>query len=1132
MSMKKVAGITALFTAMAFVNSANDLTIIGDNNVCYAKVVRRVTRNVVIQKKSQPADNAQSTPKFGTSYTETEPSHREIGDTPDSDFEVWKEKQENTKLKENKDLKIDVVPVDGIDYRLGETTVQIEQYMKANPRSGFSVVTALNNYGKYNEYLNNSYKTYVFKTKNFNAPIVEPITVDGNLIIEESMYIALQSENYELTVNGNLIICGNGSIKCCMEKANATGLNTVRVEGNIIFDGNTHKMSFTEQSYGFTMPANYARSTQKLNFSSSGTWYAVNGKSDDYYNLKQVSKTQTKYLTDVPKPEVPSVFDKKGNGDVNGDGVVNDADVELLRKYLTDIVGDSAINKKNADLNGDGKVTLTDLSQLKTMVEESKIKSPLIELTDAEINTKYSQYKKYLTQAKTYYVQGTDWTSLIDSNGSIVIDGNVILDKQLKSIDRLANKIEIQGSLIFIKNAGGRLTVTNGSGWNYLHKILGNLYYNPDKNVINDSYRGPNLYVDVYGDIYVMSNPYSRLSERKKYGDESLIIRYKGDRVRRNVYFAPDAYMHISGINGPQYINFLSNMQCSDSYTSIYYWDDIVWGNYYSDDRYFKNEDNQYIKIIFTKFIENDFSRIDGVQANLISSKYKGRISALTTLLLQDESSAIEKLPFLKVERANNNKKVSVVDINGKELYYVKISQNANTSWKGYFGIAGKEYQFDILMINGYRNFKEKLAAILKNPSISPKENSGYSAIIRSIFECGVDYGLTTFGSYGSFVFKNKVIVNKYGEKYSVYPMTECLNIASPYVNYIYMKGQRPYDYGIKSPEPNPSQDTILSPEDLQAKLEAQENDLHEIIVNAIGNEYVNKQSTYEMEGLEELKKNINLTNNVKLDDDIYMAFLEPLKKKISDTIIKKYDSKVGINFVSDISNMLYTGLEKVKDRKVTSGGKVYTLKYDMSWSVHGILVASATLYDYKNSEVTHMTLTNLDTEEGAKNLAQYATGLAILNKEVEEKAVYEVMKEVFKDIIKDSKTATKIAKTLKFGQELTSAMLQDEAAKKFAADRGGAVQELINNKGQGWIINTARNCVRGIVEKYVPNGKNIVKAVDQIDKINKTITKYSNIYKTYNSYNSKTSADELKKAELEFNSYSEALSKIFSAIR
>lgn len=1130
MSIKKVAGITALITAMAFVNSANDLTIVGDNNVCYAKVVRRVTRNVVIQKKPQLADNAQSTPKFDTSYTETEPSHTEKGDTPDSETVRVDKITDNKNLKKNQDLSLVTVPANGVDNRLGDTTVQIEQYMKANPQSGFNVISALTDYDQYGEYLNNNYKTYVFKINNFNAPITEPITVNGNLIIEEGMYIALQSDSYELTVNGNLIIRGNGSIKCCMEKANATGLNTVQVNGNIIFDGNTHKMSFAEQSYGFAMPANYARSTQKLNFASSGTWYAVNGKSDDYYNLKQVSKTQTKYLTDVPKPDVPSVFDKKGNGDVNGDGVVNDADVELLRKYLTDIVGENAIDKKNADLNGDGKVTLTDLSQLKTMVEESKVKSPLIILTNEEINTKYSQYKKYLMKSKTYYVQGTDWTNLIDSNGGIVIDGNVILDKQLKSIDRLVNKIEIQGSLIFIKNAGGKLTVPDGKGGNYIHTILGNLYYNPNKNVISESYSGSNFYIEAYGDIYIMSNPYSSLSERKKYGEESLIIRYKGDGVRRNVYFAPDTYMTIIGINGPQYINFLSNIQCPDS-GYIGYWNDIVWRNYYSDKRYFRNEDNQYIKIIFNNFIDTDFSRIDGVPSNLLISKYKGRISALTTLLLQDGSSAIEKLPFLKIERSNY-RKASIIDANGKEHYYVKISQNANTSWKGYFGIAGKEYQFDILISNGYRDFKEKLATILKNPNISQKEDSGYSAIIRSIFESGFDYCLSTFGSYDSFAFRYNVVMNRYGEKYRIYPMTECLNIASPYVNHIFMKGQRPYDYGIKSPEPNPSQDTILSPEDLQAKLEAHKKDLYEIIVNAIGNEYGNKQSTYEMEGLEELKKNIKLTKNVKLDDDIYMAFLEPLKNKISDTIIKKYDSKVGINFVSDISNILYTGLEKVKDRKVTSGGKVYTLKYDMSWSVHGILVASATLYDYKNSEVTKMTLTNLDTEEGAKNLAQYATGLAILNKEVEENAIYEVMKEVFKEITNDRNTASKLTKTLKFGQEITSAMLTDEAAKNFAKDRGEALKELIDKKGQGHIFNTARNCVRGIVEKYVPNGKNIVKAVDQIDKINKTITKYSNIYKTYNSYNSKTSADELKKMELEFNSYSEALSKILSAIR
>lgn len=1118
MSMKRVAGITALITAMAFVNSANDLTIVGDNNVCYAKVVRRVTRNVVIQKKPQLADNAQSTPKFDTSYTETEPNHTETCDIPDSETVRVDKTTDNKNLKKNQDLSLVTVPANGVDNRLGDTTVQIEQYMKANPQSGFSVISALTDYDQYGEYLNNNYKTYVFKTNNFNAPITEPITVNGNLIIEEGMYIALQSDSYELTVNGNLIIRGNGSIKCCMEKANVTGLNTVQVKGNIIFDGNTHKMSFAEQSYGFAMPANYARSTQKLNFASSGTWYAVNGKSDDYYNLKQVSKAQTKYLTDVPKPDVPSVFDKKGNGDVNGDSVVNDADVELLRKYLTDIVGENAINKKNSDLNGDGKVTLTDLSQLKTMIEERKIKSPLIELTYEEINAKYSQYKKYLTHHKTYYIQNTDLTSLSDSCGEIRIPGNLILDKQLKRINTSNYVINIEGSLIFLGKA-----VANG-----IANIYGNFCYSPKKVSISNDYIGPNLDAKVYGDVYINSNPYNRLADRDKYGVEKIEIR-RNDTVNYSICFSPNTYMELENLSciKKAFIPYSINRPINAS--PLYFNDLSMTDNYVSGENLFRDSDLKYISIKYNDFPK--YGLMHGYRENLLESKYKGRIKAIVALLLNNNTSRLEKLPFIKIERTESYRQATIYDSDGKIHFYVKINKN-NGVYRGVFNHYGNEYSFDVILSNGYSDFSKRLSDALNGASDNLGAKSGYKAIIRSVFESGFDYYLYEYGSSGNFACKTRTSVNDYGEKYYTYPIVDCLNIAGPYVDFIFMKGQRPYDYGIKSPEPIPSQDTILSPEDLQAKLEANKKDLYEIIVNAIGNEYGNKQSTYEMEGLEELKKNIKLTKNVKLDDDIYMAFLEPLKNKISDTIIKKYDSKVGINFVFDISNMLYTGLEKVKDRKVTSGGKVYTLKYDMSWSVHGILVASATLYDYKNTEVTKMTLTNLDTEEGARNLAQYATGLAILNKEVEENAIYEVMKEVFKEITNDRNTASKLTKTLKFGQEITSAMLTDEAAKNFAKDHGEALKELIDKKGQGHIFNTARNCVRGIVEKYVPNGKNIVKAVDQIDKINKTITKYSNIYKTYNSYNSKTSADELKKMELEFNSYSEALSKILSAIR
>lgn len=56
-------------------------------------------------------------------------------------------------------------------------------------------------------------------------------------------------------------------------------------------------------------------------------------------------------------------------GDVNYDGVVNNDDVELLKRVL--VGEDVEYDFNNADMNGDGKITVTDVSQLKMLVEKA-----------------------------------------------------------------------------------------------------------------------------------------------------------------------------------------------------------------------------------------------------------------------------------------------------------------------------------------------------------------------------------------------------------------------------------------------------------------------------------------------------------------------------------------------------------------------------------------------------------------------------------------------------------------------------------------------------------------------------------------------------------------------------------------
>ena len=57
-------------------------------------------------------------------------------------------------------------------------------------------------------------------------------------------------------------------------------------------------------------------------------------------------------------------------GDVNGDGKVDNRDVELLKNYLYEGIPESQINKANADVDGDGQINLYDVMKLNEMVND------------------------------------------------------------------------------------------------------------------------------------------------------------------------------------------------------------------------------------------------------------------------------------------------------------------------------------------------------------------------------------------------------------------------------------------------------------------------------------------------------------------------------------------------------------------------------------------------------------------------------------------------------------------------------------------------------------------------------------------------------------------------------------------
>ncbi len=102
-------------------------------------------------------------------------------------------------------------------------------------------------------------------------------------------------------------------------------------------------------------------------------------------------------------------------GDVNGDGKVDQSDLELMRKYMVGMVPDFQINKANADMNGDGNVDVADFSMLLDKLgnqEPTPPSSPTINLNVRLLKQNDPQWKNVTISTNTIGGVGCTITSL------------------------------------------------------------------------------------------------------------------------------------------------------------------------------------------------------------------------------------------------------------------------------------------------------------------------------------------------------------------------------------------------------------------------------------------------------------------------------------------------------------------------------------------------------------------------------------------------------------------------------------------------------------------------------------------------------------------------------------------------
>ena len=282
----------------------------------------------------------------------------------------------------------------------------------------------------------------------------------------------------------------------------------------------------------------------------------------------------------------------------------------------------------------------------------------------------------------------------------------------------------------------------------------------------------------------------------------------------------------------------------------------------------------------------------------------------------------------------------------------------------------------------------------------------------------------------------------------------------------------------------------------------AKEERITEIIIDKLKeakNTQENEDTVAQQKAFEELKSYIKVSNKATFDDKVYEAFLNPLVEILRDSKIREYDSKVSYDFVKQIGNAIFSGLQTIPDQTVRVDNKIYTIHYNINYAHQGLATVIATV-EWKEggtTKSTQMTLSNINTKNGAKALTEYSYGLAKLNKDVWLNAATEFVS-VGLDGITSRKTLVANKKAMEVARKLVGALSDDALAEAFAAEIGDATRNLVHNEGQNYLFNTAKSRLKKLIEEYVPGGKDIVQLAESLRDLEKEIKNYEHYIDVY----------------------------------